>query len=261
MKDKASQPEQTPAIATVDRSDQPAPSGAATKPRAPWSWPLPVDSGSTRTSGTAERSAGRGMSITEVRPASTGLPSLGPTGKHRSAVMVALLSVVTLGVYSLVWQHRVNREAVNFDTRMHVDPRRSTVAVVIPWLLGVLISIIGAVRIVLAVLNVALPFDPHFSVEQAYVLLGGVLVIPYLTLLLPFSAVASVMTLERVRIVEDRIGRPTDAQLRPVSALLWLVVPVVGGLILVGSIQRRLNRVWADEAATMPMLGSRRRLH
>jgi len=162
------------------------------------------------------------------------------------------LSIVTLGVYSLVWHNRVNREIGNFDTRMHVIPGRSTLAVSIPWALGWLVSVAGAARIVLAVLNVSLPFDPHFSVLQGYGLLAGGLLIPYLELLLPFSAIAMAMTLERVRIVEDRIGRTTDVQLRPVRAICWLLLPIAGGLVLLATMQRRLNRVWEDEKAISP---------
>ena len=90
---------------------------------------------------------------------------------------------------------------------MHVRPARSTLAVVFAWLLGVLITVAGAARIVLALLGVSLSFDPGFTVLQAYGLLGGILVIPYIELLLPVSVVAIVMTLERVRIVEDRVGQ------------------------------------------------------
>jgi hypothetical protein len=102
------------------------------------------------------------------------------------------------------------------------------------------------------VLNVTLPFNPHFTVLQAYGLLAGGIVIPYLTLLLPFSAAAWVMTLERVRTVEDRIGKTTDVQLRPTRVVCWLLFPVIGGLVLVATVQRRLNRVWEDDKATTP---------
>jgi len=151
-----------------------------------------------------------------------------------------------------VWHHRINREVGNFDTRMHVIPGRSTLAVAIPWALGILISLAGAARIVLAVANVTLPFNPHFTVLQAYALLGGILVIPYLELLLSFSAVAMVMTLERVRIVEDRMLRTTDVQLRPIRAIFWMLLPIAGGLILMAIIQRRLNRAWEDDMAAAP---------
>ena len=128
--------------------------------------------------------------ITTPEKALPKVTSFGPPGKHRSTMAIVVLSIVTLGVYSLVWHHRINREVGNFDTRMHVIPGRSTLAVTIPWALGWLVSIAGAVRIVLAVANVSLPFNPHFSVLQAYVLLGGFLLIPYLELVLSFSAVA-----------------------------------------------------------------------
>ena len=110
--------------------------------------------------------------ITTPEKALPKVTSFGPAGKRRSTVAIVVLSIVTLGVYSLVWYHRVNREVGNFDTRMHVIPGRSTVAVAIPWAIGWLISIVGAVRIVLAVANVALPFNPHFTVLQAYGLLA-----------------------------------------------------------------------------------------
>src|ERR1700694_6044916 len=116
--------------------------------------------------------------------------SLGPIGKRRSPAAVVLLSVLTLGAYALIWHKRINTEMGDFDTRMHVRPGRSALAVAIPWLLGLLISMAGAARIVLDQLHVGLPFDPHFSITQAYFLLAGLLVVPYLELALAFSAAA-----------------------------------------------------------------------
>jgi hypothetical protein len=190
--------------------------------------------------------------ITTPEKAMPRVTSFGPAGKRRSTLAIVMLSIVTLGVYSLVWYHRINREVGNFDTRMHVVPGRSTIAVAIPWALGSLVSIAGAIRIVLAVANVALPFDPHFTVLEAYGLLGGFLLIPYLELLLSFSAAALVMTLERVRIVEDRMLRTTDVQLRPTRVIFWMLLPVAGGLILMAITQRRLNRAWEDDMAAAP---------
>jgi hypothetical protein len=69
-------------------------------------------------------------------------------------------------------------------------------------------------------------------------------VVPYLTLLLPISLIAVVMTLERLRCVEEHVGTTTDRQVRPVGATLLLAVPVVGGLVLLAAEQARLNAVW-----------------
>ncbi|MGA7987036.1 MAG: DUF4234 domain-containing protein [Candidatus Dormiibacterota bacterium] len=270
MTDTASRPDMKPAVATLtmpddveDMSDQKTelPSSRS------WSWPAaaaPIETGEpvdpsespVATADTRASTADAEVDITGVAVPDKPMPgmtsSLGPVGKHRSLFAVVVLSIVTLGVYSLVWHNRVNREVGYFDTRMHVIPGRSTLAVTIPWVLGWLVSIVGATRIVLAIANVTLPFDPHFTVLQAYGLLAGGLVIPYLTLLLPFSAVAWVMTLERVRIVEDRIGRTTDVQLRPVGAVCWMLLPIAGGLVLITTVQRRLNRVWEDDKAATP---------
>ena len=271
MTDTASRPDTMPAVATLTTPDA---AGAVAAPdvaeprTTSWSWPAsppaetgelsddsePMASDSATDASTSETE----VAVTGVASADAVAPamvsSLGPVGKCRSTLAVVALSLVTLGVYSLVWHNRINREIGNFDTRMHVIPGRSTFAVAIPWALGWLVSIAGAIRIVLAVVNVNLPFDPHFSVLQAYALLGGGLVIPYLVLLIPCSAIASVMTLERIRIVEDRIGRTTDVQLQPTRAICWLLLPAAGGLVLIAAMQRRLNRVWQDDKAISPTL-------
>jgi hypothetical protein len=271
MTDTASRPDMTPAVATLtlpDNAEAAEPAATEEVPVRSWSWPAaaaPIDAVADPVDLTepvaAVADADEPVAETEIAVTGVAVPekpmpgmtsSLGPVGKHRSTFAVVALSVVTLGVYSLVWHNRVNHEVGNFDTRMHVIPGRSTLALTIPWALGWLVSLVGATRIVLAVLNVTLPFNPHFTVLQAYGLLAGGIVIPYLTLLLPFSAVAWVMTLERVRIVEDRIGKTTDVQLRPTRVLCWLLFPVAGGLVLIATVQRRLNRVWEDDKATTP---------
>jgi hypothetical protein len=278
MTETASRPGTTPAVATLTAPDT---EGVAltdsTPPPPTWAWPLsaptshPPEGEMEHGDGDEERVIDGSpipppletlepdptevtvvAAITTPERALPKVTSFGPPGKRRSTMAIVLLSVVTLGVYSLIWHQRVNREVGNFDPRMHVIPGRSTLAVAIPWALGWLVSIAGAVRIVLAVANVTLPFDPHFTVLQAYALLGGFVLIPYLELLLPFSAVAMVMTLERVRIVEDRMLRTTDVQLRPTRAIYWMLLPVAGGLILMAIIQRRLNRAWEDDMAAAP---------
>lgn len=278
MTETASRPGTTPAVATLTTPDTEGGALTDSTPTPPtWAWPLSVPT-SHAPEGEMEHGDGDDervidgsptpppvetlepdptevtvvAAITTPEKALPKVSSFGPPGKRRSTMAIVLLSVVTLGVYSLIWHQRVNREVGNFDPRMHVIPGRSTLAVAIPWALGWLVSIAGAVRIVLAVANVALPFDPHFTVLQAYGLLFGFVLIPYLELVLPFSAVAMVMTLERVRIVEDRMLRTTDVQLRPTRAIFWMLLPVAGGLILMTIIQRRLNRAWEDDMAAAP---------
>lgn len=172
------------------------------------------------------------------------MPLFGPAGRLRSALAVPLLAVVTLGVYALVWHYRVNQEMELFDPKLHSRPRRSLLAVIVPWLTGTVVTLAGAALILTTRFGVQLPFDPHVTSMQAYYLLGGLAVVPYLTLLLPFSAVAVVMTLERLRSVEEHAGATTDRQVRPVASSLLLLVPVIGGLLMVGLAQRRLNAIW-----------------
>ena len=217
-------------------------SSTTTQPSPPnWSFHPPRDDPAARYVEARQRAA-----LTSSPPAPVHAPSvsLGPIGKRRSPAAVVLLSVVTLGAYALIWHKRINTEMGDFDTRMHVRPGRSAIAVGIPWLLGLLISLAGAARIVLDQLHVGLAFDPHFTVTQGYFLLAGLLIVPYLELALAFSAAAVVMTLERVRTAEDRSGLTTDVQVRPTEAAWLLIVPVVGGLALQALVQRRLNAIW-----------------
>ncbi len=171
-------------------------------------------------------------------------PLLGPVGRRRSPALVALLGVATLGVHTLVWHHRVNRELEEFDPKLHSRPMRSAIAVAVPWVIGMLATLAGAVLIVADRLALHVPFATHVTTTQSYLLLAGLAAVPYLILLLPFSVVAVVMTLERLRCVEEHVGTTTDRQVRAVGTSLLLALPVIGGLLMIGVFQRRLNAVW-----------------
>jgi hypothetical protein len=144
----------------------------------------------------------------------------------------------------LVWHSRNNRELGDFDPQMQVHSGRSAWAVTIPWLAGLAVTLAGAARIGLSSAGATLPFDPHFSVHTAYFLLAGLLAVPYLTVLLPFAFAAVVMTAERIRIVEERVGLTTDVQIRPATVGALLLLPIVGPLLLIGTEQRRINAAW-----------------
>ncbi|MDQ6847906.1 MAG: hypothetical protein M3019_10075, partial [Candidatus Dormibacteraeota bacterium] len=53
---------------------------------------------------------------------------------------------------------------------------------------------------------------------------------------------------ERLRCVEEHVGTTTDRQVRAVGSAMLLAVPLIGGLVLLGVAQRRLNAVWAAVA-------------
>ena len=186
--------------------------------------------------------------VSTVRPRPD--PTFGPVGRTRSAAAVPLLAVVTLGISALAWHQRLNRELEEFDPKLHSRPGRSTAAVTVPWLIGLLVTLAGAALLVGARLGIHLPLSGHVTTVEAYLLLGGLLAVPYLTLVLPFSVVAVVMTLERLRMVEEHSGSTTDRQVRPVTAVLLLAIPVIGGLVLLAVEQRRANDVWKAVAPT-----------
>ena len=199
---------------------------------------------------------------------STGLavPSLGPVGQRRHPAAVALLSVVTLGLYSIAWHARVNREMSEFDARLEVSPGASALGAAIAWLVGIASTLVGAAL----VLGHLLGIGPSLMVavdgvsvmgrfvRWDYLMIGGILVVPYLVLVLPFSVVAVVMTLERVRVVQERIGIRSDRQLRPVRHACLLLVPIAGGLWHLAVVQSRLNQVWQRSASPLGSRPSRR---
>jgi len=172
----------------------------------------------------------------------TPTPTFGQPGKERSAAAMVLLSVVTLGWYAVAWHRRVNQEMGDFDPRIHVQPARSAWAVALPLLAGLLASAGAGAIIGLDHRGVAL--DIPVTVHQAWLALAAIGAVPYLVLLLPFSLVAVAMTAERVRVVEDHAGLNTDEQLRPAALVGWLLVPVIGGFVVMARQQSRLNRIW-----------------
>ena len=181
----------------------------------------------------------------ETEPSTRGYaPSFGPTGKRRSAFALVALSIVTLGIYPLVWHHSVNSEMSDFDFRMSVSPGRSTWAVTLPWLAGLLATLAGGILLLAAHGRLTLPVSLPTTSPVPYLLLAGLPLVSVLEVLIPFSAVAIVMTMERIRILEDRVGMPTDVQMAPASLPVWMLVPVVGGLVTIVRAQARLNTVW-----------------
>jgi hypothetical protein len=168
----------------------------------------------------------------------------GPVGRRRSPAGQAVLAVLTLGISALRWHARVNREMGNFDPRMTVRPRRSLLAVAIPFAAGWLVALVAAARIAAA--HIATGTSVPLGTDAAYWLLGAPLLIPLAMLLVPFSLAAVVGTAERVRVVEDRVDIVGADQVRPASLVCWLLVPVAGGLIMIAMLQRRLNAVYAS---------------
>jgi hypothetical protein len=195
------------------------------------------------------------------------VPSLGPVGGRRHPAVVALLSVLTLGAYAVGWHARINREMSDFDARLEVSPRLSTFGVALAWVAGLLCSLAGAAAVVAHALKVG-PVSLHLvagptllgvTIPWAYLMLCGLLAVPYLVLLVPTAAVSLVMTLERVRLVQERVGVRPDRQLHPARRAGLLLVPVIGGLWHVASVQSCLNGVWQAAPSLPPPPGPRQR--
>lgn len=169
--------------------------------------------------------------------------SLGPVGRRRNLGLLALFNVLSLGLYTVGWFARANREMREFDPRMHVRPRRTALAIAVPVLATLLVGAAAGARMVAERLGHGVDLPIASSVTDW--LLGALLVAPWLALLLPFSIVAAVMTVERLRVLEDRAGIAPDLQTRPVAALAWLLIPAAGIVVLAVRTQARLNRVWS----------------
>jgi hypothetical protein len=180
--------------------------------------------------------------VYQPRLGQSSTPTFGPPGKQRSTAAIVVLSVLTLGFYAIAWHRRVNQEMGDFDPRVHVHPARSAWAVALPLLAGFLASAAAAARILLAHAGVSL--DVPVTVEQAYLILAAIVAVPYLVMVLPFSVVAVAMTAERVRVVEEHAGLTTDEQIRPAALVGWLILPVLGGFVVMARQQQSLNRIW-----------------
>jgi hypothetical protein len=66
-------------------------------------------------------------------PADTLTRAVGPVGLTRSPVAVwLLLPLVTLGIYSLVWYYKINRELRDFHPSIQVEPGLALLAMFFP---------------------------------------------------------------------------------------------------------------------------------
>lgn len=170
------------------------------------------------------------------------VPSLGPVGRRRHPLTIIALSVLTLGAYLVRWHVRVNREITEFDARVEARPRLSGLAMLVPWVGGVAGSLLGAAALLLGGMPHQLIALGHSGAIGLATAAGG---IGILALLFPPSLITALMTLERIRQVEERVGMGSEEQLRPVARLWWLAVPVIGFIGHLVGAQRRLNAVWA----------------
>jgi hypothetical protein len=68
----------------------------------------------------------------QPQSAAQGTPSSGPLGVDRSPGVVLGLSIVTLGIYFLVWYYKINDEIRRHDPLIKVSPGWSVVAMFIP---------------------------------------------------------------------------------------------------------------------------------
>lgn len=60
----------------------------------------------------------------------------GRAGKTRNIFLVWLVwPLITLGIYSLVWYYKINREARDLDPRIEVNPAVSVIAVLFGWII------------------------------------------------------------------------------------------------------------------------------
>lgn len=174
---------------------------------------------------------------------SVAVQSLGPVGRRHSAAVAMLLALCTLGLYPVFWAGRANREMADFDPRMVVRAGRTAMAFFVPVMVCMGVAVAAAARIVAG--HYGYNYDLPISYHDTRWLLAAPLLIAPLTLLVPFSAVAVTMTMERIRVVEDRAGVDPEHQVRPAASLGFLMIPLIGVAVVVARAQRRLNRVWA----------------
>ena len=123
-----------------------------------------------------------------------------------------------------------------------MSPGRSAGALAIIVALPLFLATAEAARIVADHMGAA-PNLPLSAQATRWFLLAPA-VTPLLALLVPFSLVAITLTLERVRVVEDRAGVDPDLQLSPSGVVWWTALPVIGLAVVVARGQGRLNRVW-----------------
>jgi hypothetical protein len=168
--------------------------------------------------------------------------SLGPVGRRRSTALAFTLALLTLGLHPIAWVSRANREMAQFDPRMVVRPGRSAAAVAVAVVVPLLAAAAAGARVIAD--HLGSPPNLPVSAQVTRWVVAAPALTPLLAVLLPASLVAVTMTLERVRVVEDRAGVDPEMQMTPSRAVWWTAIPVVGLAVFVARAQGRLNSVW-----------------
>ena len=171
-----------------------------------------------------------------------------PIGKQRSVAAVIIFSIITLGIYTYVWEWKVSKEMDRFTG----EPKHNILRT------GILMALIGILAVIVggAAAYTSGVFDPAFDPETAEfsgALVGGALLLLAGLVLLLVGTIMIIIGLYRVWSnleKDDKMrgeSKPTSSTLLLVLFILGLVIPYVGFAVLLavyGVTQSALNRTW-----------------
>lgn len=183
-----------------------------------------------------------------------------PVGKQRTPFLIILFSILTIGIYTLVWEWKISKEMDAFTgTNRHKILRT-----------GVILAIIGLVLLIVgfgamyATIG-ALPTDEAATPDTSDLggLLGVVLLMLVAAGLLLTAYIMIIMGFYRIWTALERDDKmraqpsPTNSTLLLVLFILGILVPYVG-IIMVFVVyfmtQQALNRTWQVYGSSgMPM--------
>ncbi|HEX9816777.1 MAG TPA: hypothetical protein VGB18_07340 [Candidatus Thermoplasmatota archaeon] len=183
-----------------------------------------------------------------------------PVGKQRTPFLIILFSILTLGIYTLVWEWKISKEMDAFTaTNRHKILRTGIVFA----LIGLVVLVIGGAALYASAASLSeaesATTDPAalgglMGILLAVIVGAGLLLVAYILMIMGFWRVWT--ALER----DDKMRAqpsPTNSTLLLILFILGIVVPYVG-IVLVFVVyfmtQQALNRTWnVYGGAGMPM--------
>ncbi len=183
-------------------------------------------------------------------PQPTAYAGARPVGKQRTPFLIILFSILTLGIYTFVWEWKISKEMDAFTgTNRHKIMRTG----IIFALIGLAVFLIAAVVMFSSVSSLSetesATLDPAdmgglVGVVLALLIGGGLLLTAYILMIMGFWRVWT--ALEH----DDKMRgqqSPTNATLLLVLFILGILVPYVG-IVMVFVVyfmtQQALNRTW-----------------
>jgi hypothetical protein len=163
-----------------------------------------------------------------------------PVGKERPVALVVILTILTLGIYTLIWEWKISKEMDAFTGQ----PGRHKIirTAIVLAMVGIIVILLGVVLVVKGIPEVesALPGPTFLPGFLLFFVAAGLFIAAYIMMVMGLYRIWTALEHDDKMRAEQN---PTSAGLLLALMLVALVVNVVV-FVVYGMTQSALNRTW-----------------